>query len=89
MIAANSFGSQLKRFWFALLMVMAIVFAMFVWDTTTSAEPANAATSNNRVCTRVTVPKTLPWYRCVNLLTMPAGSLPSGCYTTTKIVCKG
>lgn len=49
---------------------------------------AEAATTHNRVCTKVTVPKTLPWYRCVNLGTMPAGSLPSGCFNTTKIVCK-
>jgi hypothetical protein len=79
--------STFKRKLVGLSTVAAVALGMLVFPVA-AVESASAATTHNRVCTRVTVPKTLPWYRCVNLGTMPAGSLPSGCFNTTKVVCK-
>ena len=67
----------------SIMVVGAAVFGMFAFEVGTAA-PAEA---HNRVCRVVTVPQKLPWYQCVNLGTMPAGSLPAGCYATKKTVC--
>ena len=67
----------------ALVLVAIVMFGMLVFEQAT-AEPASA---HNRVCKVVTVPQKLPWYQCVDLGTMPAGSLPAGCYATKKTVC--
>jgi len=71
------------RMLLALALVTVSMFGMLVFEQAT-AEPASA---HNRVCKVVTVPQKLPWYQCVNLGTMPAGSLPAGCYATKKTVC--
>lgn len=65
-----------------------LVGGFFVFEVQTAA-PASAATYSTQAlyCRNVKQPPTLPWYRCVNLGTMPAGSLPDGCYSTWKRVC--
>jgi len=83
MLHAFQNAGRRARALLALVLVAIVMFGMLVFEQA-AAEPASA---HNRVCKVVTVPQKLPWYQCVDLGTMPAGSLPAGCYATKKTVC--
>jgi hypothetical protein len=72
-------------------MVLVAVFGYFVFEMTSTAPAASAATSSTQAlhCRYVTIPKTLPWYQCLQNIggTSGSGNGPYGCYTHTKYVC--
>lgn len=73
-------------------MVLVAVFGYFVFDmtsTTSSAQAAPATTQGAVYCHYVTIPKTLPWYQCLQNVggTSGSGNGPYGCYTHTVRVC--
>lgn len=71
----------------AFAMLLLIAGSMLIFQQA-AAEPAHAS---NRVCTRVAVPPSLPWYRCTGNVFTPGApnSNPAGCYTTYKVTCSG
>lgn len=79
--------SNAKRKMVGLSTIAVALFGMLVFP----MAAADTAQASNRVCSRVTVPKTLPWYLCLQNAggTSGTGNGPYGCYTHTKIVCKG
>jgi hypothetical protein len=74
-----------KKMLLSVMVVGAAVFGMFAFEVGTAA-PAEA---HNRVCRVVSVPPTLPWYKCLQNVggTSGTGNSPAGCYTTKKTVC--
>lgn len=84
--AANGHLARMHRMVaFALLAALATMGSVFIQIDSAAAAPAS--TQGAIVCHTVTIPKSLPWWSCVNFGTYPAGNGPYGCYTHTKRVC--
>lgn len=85
--AVNTHTARVRRgLAFVVIALLATLGSVFIQVDGASAAPAS---TNGLYCRTVTIPKTLPWYACLQNIagTSGTGNGPYGCYTHTKYVC--